>query len=107
MTPGSDRSRGWELANMRRTVTVTEMARNFADYINRVAYRGERFLLTRGNRVVAEIRPVPEARSLRELPDLLEALPRLSPDEAESFGNDLVEGRDALGPPPSGGPWAS
>lgn len=92
---------------MRRTVTVTDMARNFADYISRVAYRGERFLLTRGNRVVAEIRPVPEARNLSELPELLAALPRLSPDEAEAFGRDLAEGRDALGPPPSGGAWES
>jgi antitoxin (DNA-binding transcriptional repressor) of toxin-antitoxin stability system len=92
---------------MRQTVTVTTMARNFADYINRVAYRGERFLLTRGNRVVAEIRPVPEARRLSELPGLLGALPRLSPDEAEAFGRDLAENREALGPPPQGGAWES
>lgn len=92
---------------MRRTVTVTEMARNFADYINRIAYRGQRFLLTRGNRVVAEIRPVPEARSLGELPGLLSALPRLSPEEAEAFGRDLAQAREALGRPPSEGAWES
>jgi antitoxin (DNA-binding transcriptional repressor) of toxin-antitoxin stability system len=60
----------WE-RNMLRRLTVTDMARNFSEYINRVAYRGERFLLTRGSRVVAEIRPVPESRPLRELPELL------------------------------------
>lgn len=92
---------------MRRTLTVTDMARNFADYINRVAYRGERFLLTRGGRVVAEIRPVPEARNLSELPGLLAALPRLSREEAEAFGRDLGKHREALGPPPSGGVWES
>jgi len=69
--------------------------------------RGERFLLTRGSRVVAEIRPVPETRSLSELPGLLAALPRLSPEEAEAFGCDLAESRETLGPPPSGDAWAS
>lgn len=92
---------------MRRTVTVTDVARNFADYINRVAYRKQRFLLTRGNRVVAEIRPVPEARSLSELPGLLAALPRLSPEEAGAFGRDLEEARKTLGPAPSEGAWES
>ena len=92
---------------MRRTVTVTVMARNFADYINRVAYRGERFLLTRGTRVVAEIRPVPESRSLSELPGLLDVLPRLSPEEAEALGRDLATAREALGSPPPEGAWES
>ena len=31
-------------------VTVTQVARNFADYVNRVAYRHESFTLVRGKR---------------------------------------------------------
>ncbi len=34
---------------MYETCSVTEVARNFADYVNRVVYRGERFVLVRGN----------------------------------------------------------
>ncbi len=92
---------------MRRRLTVTEMARNFSEYINRVAYRGERFLLTRGNRVVAEIRPVPEVRKLSELPGLLDALPRLGHEDAEAFARDWAASREELGGPGSEGAWGS
>ncbi len=74
---------------MRLNASVTEVARNFADYINRVAFRGERFTLMRGNKPVAELRPVPTGRYLRELPGLLASLPRLSPEEASAFVEDL------------------
>lgn len=90
---------------MSERATVTEVVRNFADYINRVAYRGERFLLERGGRVVAELRPVPEGRRLGDLPEILASLPRLSPDEAEAFACDLEEVRDGLNALPAGDPW--
>ena len=35
---------------MAQTRTVTEVARHFAEYINRVSYRGESFVLVRGNK---------------------------------------------------------
>lgn len=44
---------------MGQTLSVTEAARHFAEYINRVAYRGESFVLVRGNKPVAELRPLP------------------------------------------------
>ena len=40
---------------MGKKVIVSEAVRNFADYINRVAYRGESFTLIRGNKPVAEL----------------------------------------------------
>jgi antitoxin (DNA-binding transcriptional repressor) of toxin-antitoxin stability system len=49
------------------TRSVTEVARNFADYINRVVYRGERFVLVRGNKPVAELGPLPVGKRLAEL----------------------------------------
>ena len=42
---------------MALTLSVTEVARHFAEYINRVSYRGESFVLVRGNKPVAELRP--------------------------------------------------
>lgn len=33
---------------MNKTVSVTELVRNFSDYLNRVTYRGEGFTLVRG-----------------------------------------------------------
>ena len=56
---------------MRFTASVTDVARNFADHINRVTFRGEHFLLVRGCKPVAELRPVPAGRKLSELPTQL------------------------------------
>ena len=78
-------------------VTVTQLARNFAEYVNRVAYRHETFTLVRGNRPLAELRPLPACARLSELPGLLASLPRLTPVEAEAFGRDIDMARNELG----------
>ncbi len=87
--------------------SVTEVARNFSEYINRVAHGGERFLLMRGRRPVAELRPVPRGRPVSELPEILRSLPRLSPDEAEAFAADLEAAREELARLPERDPWES
>lgn len=93
---------------MHTKATVTDVLRNFSDYINRVSYRGERFVLTRGGKEVAELVPAPPAgRPLAELADVLDSLPRLGDEEAARLAEDLHRAR-AEGParPPSD-PWAS
>lgn len=92
---------------MTTTLTVTEAVRNFSDCINRVMYKREKFVLRKGKKIVAELRPVVEGKPLRELPDLLAALPRLSPDEAESFARDLSEIRASISEEDLTDPWAS
>ena len=88
-------------------LNVTEFVRNFAEYINRVAYRGERYLLIRGGREVAAVHPVPEGRALAELPGLLAALPRLSPEEAGDLARDVERARRELADSESRDPWDS
>lgn len=88
-------------------LNVTEFVRNFAEYINRVAYRGERYVLIRGGREVAAVHPVPEGRTLADLPGLLAAIPRLSPDEAEELARDLERARRELADSESRDPWDS
>ena len=78
-------------------VTVTQVARNFAEYVNRVAYRRESFTLLRGKRPLAELRPLPAGTRLSELPALLASLPHLSAAEAEVFSDDLAASRHELG----------
>ena len=78
-------------------VTVTQVARNFAEYVNRVAYRRESFTLVRGKKPIAELRPLPAGARLSELPGLLAALPRLSRAEADAFAADLEVSRSELG----------
>lgn len=92
---------------MRRTLSVTEVARNFAKYINRVAFRGERFVLTRGQQPVAELRPVPAGRRLEELADLLASLPHLPAGEAEKLAEDLSSARSELTRFQLRDPWRS
>lgn len=86
-------------------ISITHLARNLADVVNRVLYRGERFTVIRGGRPVAEILPPPRGRRLGELPGILERIPRLGPDEAERLASELEGARDGLIPPE--GPWDS
>lgn len=81
---------------MAQRLSVTEAARHFAKYINRVAYRGERFVLVRRNKPMAELRQLPTGKRLAELPTLLASLPRLSTAEATQFADDLVAARETL-----------
>jgi antitoxin (DNA-binding transcriptional repressor) of toxin-antitoxin stability system len=77
-------------------VTVTELARHFADYVNRVAYRHESFTLVRGNKPLAELRPLPVGVRVSELPALITSLPRLTETEAADFAADLAAVHDEL-----------
>ena len=93
---------------MRTTsLSVTEMVRGFSDYINRVAYRGERFILMKGRKPLAELRPIPAGRLLGELEGVLRALPRLTPTEAEDFAADIDAARAQLAPETLRDPWES
>lgn len=87
--------------------SVTEVNRHFADYINRVVYRGERFTLVRGNKPVAELGPSLAGKRLAELPGLLNSLPGLSEEEAKEFGEDLASGRSTLSATEVRDPWGS
>jgi antitoxin (DNA-binding transcriptional repressor) of toxin-antitoxin stability system len=92
---------------MSQTLSVTEVARHFAEYINRVAYRGESFVLMRGNKPIAELRPLPTGKRLAELPALLASLPHLSETEATQFAADLTTAREVLTRAEVHDPWRS
>jgi antitoxin (DNA-binding transcriptional repressor) of toxin-antitoxin stability system len=92
---------------MSQTLSVTEVARHFAEYINRVAYRGECFVLMRGNKPIAELRPLPVGKRLAELPALLASLPHLSEVEATQLDADLTAAREALARTEVHDPWRS
>lgn len=92
---------------MRITTTVTDVLRNFSDYINRVVYRGERFVLVRGGREVAELGPVPSGTRLGDLPGILASLPELGPEAADAFERDLDVARAELAGHAPESPWES
>ena len=92
---------------MSQTLTVTEVARHFAQYLNRVASRGECFVLVRGNKPIAELRPVPAGKRLADLPALFATLPHLSPTEAAQLADDLTAARETLARVEVHDPWRS
>ena len=81
---------------MRTPVSISDVARDLDEYIDRVVRRGERFVLMREGKPVAELRPVSAGRKLSELPEIIASLPRLGADEAEAFGRDLDDAREEL-----------
>jgi antitoxin (DNA-binding transcriptional repressor) of toxin-antitoxin stability system len=92
---------------MSQTITVTEMARHFAEYLNRVVYRGECFVLVRGNKPIAELRPLPAGKRLAELPALFASLPHLSATEAAQLADDLTAAQELLARVEVQNPWPS
>ncbi len=88
-------------------VTVTEMARHFSDYLNRVSYAGESFLLVRGKRVLAELHPAPRGRRLGDLPALFKTLPSLEPADVRDFARDVAAAKRRLNRRTARDPWAS
>jgi prevent-host-death family protein len=92
---------------MSKMTSVTDALRNFSDYVNRVAYQGERFVLVRGGKPVAELVPVTTGVRLGDLLELLASLPRLSDDEAKVFAEDVDRARCELDRSELGDPWGS
>lgn len=98
---------GFEAFNMAETLTATEVARRFADVLNRVAYRRESFVVVRGKRPLAELRPLPVGMRLADLPAVVAGVPRLRPDEADAFADDLDAARATVLPLDPADAWAS
>jgi len=71
---------------MPQRITATELARNLSDFLNRVRYRGEHFVIERNGEPVAALGPSTAAGvALREVADRLGhmAMP------GEGFADDL------------------
>ena len=92
---------------MTRTVPSTEVSRHFSEYLNRVAYKGEHFLLVRRKQVLAELKPAPRGRRLGDLPELFRSLPHLSTHEAGELLKDIAAARAQLAKRRARDPWAS
>jgi len=90
-----------------KVLTVTEAVRHFSEYVNRVAYRNEAFVLCKGKKSVAELRPLPRGRRLGDLPSILRTVPHLSKADGDSFAKDVDTARKDLNATAPRDPWAS
>ena len=71
-------------------VTATDAARNFADLLDAIEHRNERYTIMRRGRAVAHLEPISRGRG----GDVKHLLSRHVPDPA--WSNDLSEVRDLL-----------
>lgn len=78
-------------------ISLSEFHRHLSRLIRRVADRSEHLILSRSGRPVAEVRPVPEGRSLQQAFELLNRLPKFNEEEAQDFARDIEQGRRSLG----------
>ena len=83
---------------MKRTISVTEAARNFADCVNRVRYQNITYILLKNGSPVATLSPEAEKSSTGG--DLAAALAKvpLSKQEAKAWRRDLQHARKHLKP---------
>ncbi|MGA2866601.1 MAG: hypothetical protein ABSF95_19165 [Verrucomicrobiota bacterium] len=81
----------------KRTISVTDAARNFADCVNRVHYQNVTFVLLKNGSPVAQLAPDNEKVCAGR--DLAEALAKseLAEDEAAAWHRDLQAARETLG----------
>jgi prevent-host-death family protein len=84
-------------------VTATELSRNLSDILNRVRYRGERFVILRNGEEIAVLEPHKEA-SAATMGDLVQIIEKHGPLDDE-FMSDIEAARAALLPeePPAWG----
>ena len=87
---------------MKIVITSTEAARNLGEYLARIKHRGDRFVITRNNRPVAELGPVSGARET-SLAELWSAMREVLPDE--EFAADLQRANES--DTALGNPWES
>jgi len=90
-----------------KKLKITEAVRHFSDYISRVAYRREVFVLCKGRKAMAELRPVPMNTRLGDLPEILASLPPLSAREAAAFAEDIQCARNDIKEKELISPWDS
>jgi len=85
-------------------VNVTQAARQLSDLLNRVAYQGASFELTRGGRSIARLVPAgpPKRVKVSELNDIFARIPKLG-DDAEAFERDIADVQSSL--VPDRDPW--
>ncbi len=83
----------------KRTITVTEAARNFSDCVNRAHYQNQSFILVKNGRPLARL--VPDGERVCTGKELAEALAEISltPIEAVGWRKDLRAARKTLQDP--------
>jgi antitoxin (DNA-binding transcriptional repressor) of toxin-antitoxin stability system len=82
-----------EIMKMEKHITATQAVRDFSEVLNTIKFKGAHYIIERGGKPVASMKPIDEEKNLAtlgELPRMLKKLPRLD-DELDDFAADLEE----------------
>ena len=88
-------------------IPLDEAAGRLAELVDRVNDRGDKVVLLRDEKPIAELMPASLRVKLKDLPAVLASLPHLSREEADAFAADLEEIRWEVGREPERDPWES
>ena len=76
---------------MEKHISATRVVRDFSEVLNTIKFKGIHYIIERGGKPVASMKPINEEkdfRTLGELKALLKRLPRLA-EELDAFAADL------------------
>jgi antitoxin (DNA-binding transcriptional repressor) of toxin-antitoxin stability system len=78
---------------MEKRITATRAVRDFSEILNTIKFKGLHYVIERGGKPVASMKPIDEKTDLKtlgELKTLLKNLPRLD-EELDAFAADLED----------------
>jgi len=76
---------------MEKRISATQAVRDFSEVLNTIKFKGAHYVIERGGKPIASMKPIDEEKSLAtlgELKRMLKKLPRLD-DELDCFAADL------------------
>jgi antitoxin (DNA-binding transcriptional repressor) of toxin-antitoxin stability system len=78
---------------MEKHITATQAVRDFSEVLNTIKFKGVHYIIERGGKPIASMKPIDEDKNLATLDELmpmLKKLPRLD-DELGDFAKDLED----------------
>jgi len=78
---------------MEKRITATQAVRDFSELLNTIKFKGVHYIIERGGKPVASMKPIDDSKdsaTLGDLKILLRKLPRLD-EECEAFASDLED----------------
>jgi len=82
-----------EIMEMEKRISATRALRDFSEVLNTIKFKGVHYVIERGGKPIASMKPIDEEKNLATLGELmrmLKSLPRLD-DELEDFAADLED----------------
>ena len=76
---------------MKKRITATQAVRDFSEVLNTIKFKGVHYIIERGGKPVASMKPIDDTKdsmTLGDLKALLKKLPRLD-EECDVFASDL------------------